>query len=150
MKNYFEEVNANPNMDTFKDYRHVILRWCKSLRSGQYHQIDGTLKGLFEENQESCGFCCLGVFVEFFELSELEPVVPMKNCEGYFDEGPPDVYIQLRRILGSHVVDFGMGMNDTGYTFNDIADSLEYWVNDISPWGIHTMPKNLKRGAGEV
>lgn len=91
--------------------REMAQNWCEALRSGKYEQTNGTLT--------ACGkFCCLGV---------LDDLYPELNLAG-----------KNENSLGNHIkagLKTGLGhlpsggvlayMNDSGSTFNEIADVIE-------------------------
>lgn len=43
----------------------IKTKWVAALRSGEYHQIDGTLRG--HDYDGHLGYCCLGVLAEVCE-----------------------------------------------------------------------------------
>ena len=98
-------------------------KWIDALRSGEYNQVKGTLKG--QEPDGTIGYCCLGVFADINgkELKAMPIVI------GYTEEGPEEIYEYCRESMPEYVVEAGISMNDDGRTFEEIADMIEKeWV----------------------
>jgi hypothetical protein len=104
--------------------------WLEALRSGKYKQTRGTL-----HNLNNGGFCCLGVAADVWGLS-----TPKKMGNLGFSEGPIEVYELLDATVGKvpytgwddverfkrhPVLVEGIGMNDDGKPFTEIADMIE-------------------------
>jgi len=102
-----------------KSNQQMKTEWLEALRSGKYPQVQGTLKGLTEDEEE--GYCCLGVFCSVVLGEEPELCVFEDFC---LEEGPTETYSEISVILGS-VAERGIGMNDDGCTFSTIADMIE-------------------------
>lgn len=102
-------------------------KWLDALRSGQYEQGRGTMRT--EDNK----FCCLGVLCDLLDPGEWEQG-PFTNA--YFFDGMRDLpstrvkkRVGLLGLLGPHdgvsPVSKLAGMNDSGYSFTQIADWIE-------------------------
>lgn len=85
--------------------------WIAALRSGKYSQTKGTLR-----DQE--GFCCLGVAYDLTGRDWRETSVGThetdENNETEFDPGIP--YTKVDKLTD---------LNDTGHSFEEIADYIE-------------------------
>lgn len=104
-----------------KTKRQMKEEWLQALRSGKYAQVEGTLKGITEDEEE--GYCCLGVFCSAV-LGE-EPEVCVEDPDsGVLNEGSHSTYEYFQRLLLG-VDDLGIKMNDEGCTFESIADMIE-------------------------
>jgi hypothetical protein len=105
-----------------------IKDWVEALRSGNYQQVQGTLKG--KKDNGSVGYCCLGVFCEINNRD--------MKAYGFYEDGSPlhegenEHYDYCREMIGDIVVDKGTKMNDEGKSFYEIADMIEeeYYVSD--------------------
>jgi len=97
-----------------------IQKWVDALRSGEYNQVKGTLKGKMEDG--TVGFCCLGVYCE---IMGKEAPTHFYGWGGYFNEGPKGHYDWLKVQIGEYVCDIGAKMNDRGESFFEIADMIE-------------------------
>lgn len=104
-----------------------IKDWVEALRSGNYKQTEGTLKGTDEEGD--IGFCCLGVFCEI--NSKKVPTATLEPDGCYNDEGPTEFYDFCRATLPCSVVESGIDMNDNGKTFGEIADMIENYYKEM-------------------
>lgn len=94
-----------------------IKHWVSALRSGNYKQVQGTLKGKNQGGE--VGFCCLGVYARINGRSiRTEPW-------GTDYEGSEKHYDWLRNAIKGSVYEKGMKMNDEGYSFSEIADMIE-------------------------
>ena len=101
-------------------------KWIAALRSGEYEQT--TERMLDPEG----GMCCLGVLADIQGLK----VVPVAHTEGDDErELNGQVYCELRKMIGdtsllSHggksITKEVVGMNDSGKTFDQIAD----WIKE--------------------
>jgi hypothetical protein len=107
-----------------------IKTWIKALRSGEYKQCQGTLKGELVDG--STGFCCLGVYNEVVLKLPLFTQPLLKNAYGVSvssaqpcADGPGLVYSKIRKRVNEAVVDEGIKMNDNGEPFKEIADMIE-------------------------
>lgn len=102
-------------------------RWIEALESGVYPQVKGTLKGI-NENDEM-GYCCLGVLMS--AVLEDEP----RECQEYWDGAPDDEgdyskYKMLKGIVPFAVYEAGMVMNDSGKSFEEIAQMIKgEWID---------------------
>ena len=91
----------------------TIQKWVDALRSGKYKQAKGTL-----HDAKTGGFCCLGVYCK----------VITKDSKAYLgsgSEGPEEAYDKFNSLLGHKLKNELIQMNDTGKTFDEIADVLE-------------------------
>jgi hypothetical protein len=132
---YLELVWAGPKIDPkFKQ------EWLEALRSGKYKQTSGAL-ARFRKYQtvppKSVGFCCLGVACDIsgytWDISKGEEtcydtftpdaLAPSRISAGETIAFPffPDEFDRERPPLGYIL----SGLNDTGCTFEEIADWIE-------------------------
>jgi len=105
-------------MSSSKEIPENIQKWINALRSGDYNQQEGTLKG-------PDGYCCLGVYCS---IMGKEP--PEASEEDLMDEvpdydGPRELYNYCRADIDPYVLETGISMNDEGKTFWEIADMVE-------------------------
>lgn len=98
--------------------REDIQKWIDALRSGEYNQVQGTLKGRTESGE--VGYCCLGVYES---IHGREPDLCVPDKYGKLEEGPIKTYQNLHKILD--VAEDGIDMNDEGKPFTEIADMIE-------------------------
>ena len=103
----------------------VKEKWLNALRSGDYKQTKSCL-------HKGDGFCCLGVLCDlygkehnvewklvdagiYYEFQDKKAILPLSVIEwaGVEDDNPEICETPLSRL------------NDTGYTFNEIADIIE-------------------------
>lgn len=99
----------------------LVNQWASALRSGEYKQVFGTLKGLTNDGQ--VGYCCLGVLQS---LRGEEPELCVIDEETTFlYEGPETVYKSIKELLGSNITDKLITMNDEEYCFPAIAYIIE-------------------------
>ena len=98
--------------------------WVDALRSGEYEQTRGTL-------QDQFGYCCLGVYAKVNQLDGYlgMGVTSEARHSSSKDEGNPFIYDIIRDRLGNRLVDAGVGMNDRGRPFSEIADMIEEYYN---------------------
>lgn len=102
--------------------------WMKALRSGRYKQVRGTLLGL-DSDGNVLGYCCLGVLAQRRRVKGYNDMG--RTCDEYeyeyIDEGPDSVYNKISELLGGKegLYLLGVGMNDDGSSFEEIADALE-------------------------
>lgn len=105
----------------------VKEQWLKALRSGDYQQGSNRL------NRDG-GFCCLGVLCDLHAKKHRIDWIDGQECQMYLNES---VYLPTRVAswagMGKfgciakpdgHVVDLA-ALNDSGRTFNEIADVIE-------------------------
>jgi len=104
----------------------VKEKWLSALRSGDYKQTKSCL-------HKGDGFCCLGVLCDlygkehnvewklvdagiYYEFQDKKAILPLSVIEwaGVEDDNP--------EICGETPLS---RLNDTGYTFNEIADIIE-------------------------
>jgi len=99
-------------------------QWVSALRSGDYKQIRGTLKG--EHPEGGTGYCCLGVLSEIMGYEVEKQGIIEGSLSEYSSEGPSDIYDDFRNIIGSDRVDALVHYNDeTDLDFKEIADYIE-------------------------
>jgi len=99
-------------------------QWIKALRSGDYKQIKGTLKG--EHPEGGTGYCCLGVLTEVMGCEVEKQGLIEGSLSEYSSEGPLGIYEHLRDVIGFDYVDTLIDYNDeTGLDFKEIADYIE-------------------------
>ena len=97
--------------------------WVEALRSGDYKQTKGTLKGELPEG--GVGYCCLGVLAEIMGYEvKVEPYV--ENGEGivYEREGPDHIYEEFACDMGEVLVRELINHNDYGMSFKKIANII--------------------------
>lgn len=100
----------------------IKTRWLEELRSGNHHQIQGTLKDQFGNGEY--GYCCLGVLAD--KVMGLEVRIAYEDDP---DEGDTKIYNEVNNILGRHFSYQCSYKNDEGWTFVEIADYIEReWV----------------------
>tara|TARA_R110000850_G_scaffold209090_1_gene335137 strand:- start:289 stop:678 length:390 start_codon:yes stop_codon:yes gene_type:complete len=91
--------------------------WIVALESGEYEQVQGTLKGKTESG--TVGFCCLGVYCDVKGTRVKTAVFDISD--GVFvGQGAQVHYLMVEKKLGEFV-DTGIDMNDEGKSFIDIA-----------------------------
>ena len=122
MTSYPPETQMNTQMN-----QQVKEKWSSSLRSGDYQQTKSYLR-------REDGFCCLGVLCDLYikENNEEWNLANSGNKYEFQDRAatlPPSVmkWAGLRSsnpYIGNGTQTLG-GLNDTGYTFNEIADLIE-------------------------
>lgn len=101
----------------------IKTKWLEELRSGNHHQIRGTLKDQFGNGEY--GYCCLGVLAD--KVMGLEVRIADENIPN--DEGDQEIYDEVNDLLSHHFSSQCSGKNDTGWTFAEIADFIEReWV----------------------
>lgn len=102
--------------------------WVKALRSGRFQQTKRRLAVVNE------GYCCLGVACELYiaQGNELTKEVDADNVVKYGEQRavlPKPVIKWLGLKTPSGLVGTGKGelsaMNDSGYTFQQLADFIE-------------------------
>ena len=106
----------------------IKQKWVSALRSGEYQQ---TQRRLHDEN----GFCCLGVLCDLYLKEnnlEWEPSTHYKNAYMFQDMVavlPLSVEKWAGVGEGNPLVNDGdsslVELNDSGSTFNEIADVIE-------------------------
>lgn len=109
----------------------IKAKWLEALRSGDYLQVVGTLKGYRSDG--SVGHCCLGVLAENVlgvELETMQYYEPDEILPPDY-EGRAEVYSMIKEdIIGNNQkVNAFADKNDNGWTFPEIADYIEReWV----------------------
>lgn len=122
--------------------------WAAALRSGEYRQGQGTLRSPDDE------FCCLGVLCDLAVKAGIEVPVSRSNAYDYdledvrenegnylYDDEDNFLPIVVREWAGIGSADPRLGnegtygdrqtasaLNDTGYSFHDIAQLIEQGV----------------------
>ena len=105
------------------DKQTIKTKWLEELRSGNHHQIQGTLKDQFGNGEY--GYCCLGVLAE--KVMGLE--VRIMDGDAPNDVGDTGIYEKIGNTIGQYFSDECSRKNDTGWTFEKIADLIEKdWV----------------------
>lgn len=119
--------------------REIKAEWLKALRSGEYEQIAGILKGR-DAKTGKVGYCCLGVLCDVVDPEGFED-----EREGVFRhrsyDGLPGEFVDLKAgndyktivipALPEDQRDFYelTELNDSGdFTFDQIADLIEYFI----------------------
>ena len=107
----------------------IKTKWLHELRYGGHKQVQGTLKGI--KSDGTIGYCCLGVLeekvlgnqVDAVKIVTLDEVI--HHIIGY--AGPTITYNRLKEdIIGNlELTDELMDMNDTGWSFVQIANYIE-------------------------
>lgn len=125
--------------------------WIEALRSGKYKQAKRYLK-VVEQGETEPGYCCLGLACELYQQFEgdlrvnggwnplkgltytsfdsIQNVLPEKVQKwlGIRDKGQLNQEFPIPAdCIDSHKYDFDLltALNDTGYTFEQIADIIE-------------------------
>lgn len=108
--------------------------WVAALRSGKFRQAKCRLKQRTNSGR-ICGCCCLGVACRIFIRSGGKLSVVRKDGETDFEGNNNVLPVRVQEWLGlsSDTGEFGFGsereqlsaLNDTGKSFNDIADIIE-------------------------
>lgn len=108
------------------DKQTIKAKWLEELRYGKHHQVTGTLKDQFGNGEY--GYCCLGILAE--KVMGLEVRIVDENIP--YDEGDEEVYEKVRKLIGDlPLTNEFTYRNDTGYTFQKIADYIEHnWNPD--------------------
>lgn len=106
--------------------------WVTALRSGAYRQALGVLCSV---TSESRAYCCLGVYTKLRDVPELD--ITRKNGESvvlfqvvdedFVNSGGEFLTLprQLHDELPARYANFLSLLNDTGWTFAQIADFIE-------------------------
>ena len=97
----------------------IKAKWLEELRSGNHHQVTGTLKDQFGNGEY--GYCCLGVLAE--KVMGMEVRIADENI--LMDMGDQFVYGEVDKILGGCLLVQCSDKNDDGYTFQEIANYIE-------------------------
>ena len=111
----------------------IKAKWLEELRSGNHHQVTGTLKGI--KSDGTIGYCCLGVLEEKVLGNQITAVQLLDPDEdlGVEYEGPVSTYERLKEdVIGDWpLTDDFIEKNDNGCTFPEIADYIEHnWNPD--------------------
>jgi hypothetical protein len=105
--------------------------WIKRLRSGKDRQGRGVLRN------KNGSMCCLGVASEMQRIPRRPHLIfdrYIYNYDGTTGEAFPSVsWLEETTGLGQGIGLVLAAMNDSGSTFNDIADFIEKEVNKNSP-----------------
>lgn len=101
-----------------------VKKWLVALKSGQYKQTTGTLK-------DSDGYCCLGVACEISNLGKWDQegryIIGDNLIVGrIMSDDPVGSKISISELMIQRCV----AMNDSGRTFDYIANEIEGWYND--------------------
>jgi len=104
----------------------IKQKWVDALRSGEYQQTQERLR-------KEDGFCCLGVLCDLY-IKENNVEWEINEVDGYFYEKnsavlPPSVVGWAGVEDSNPYVNGGIGtlsgLNDKGFTFNEIAGLIE-------------------------
>lgn len=102
----------------------VYEQWVSALRSGDYNQTKGTLKGELPDG--GVGYCCLGVLAEILGYEVEKQGIIEGSLSEYASEGPDEVYEDFRETFEIIDVDTLIVLNDSKeYNFSEIADYIE-------------------------
>lgn len=105
----------------------IKQKWVAALRSGDYQQTDGHLRRPDESDDASYGFCCLGVLCDVMG-AKWDSGIPLldgtslKNPDD--DEFLNDDTLDAVGLASSQQSSLAE-MNDSGSTFDTIADHIE-------------------------
>lgn len=97
-----------------------ILKWTSALRSGLYQQTRNRL-------QDENGYCCLGVACKIF-ISQEKQLLENDRIIGSLPFHQPATPQWIRAVEAIVVSRLGItlgGLNDSGKSFEEIADILE-------------------------
>lgn len=122
--------------------KNIAKKWVEALRSGKYAQAKGRLK---LKDEKGTSYCCLGVLCEISGLGkwvanaeELSRGTQEYTTEGVYAGvgGLPDnvrYWSGMGSSLGSYDARCSAlsGLNDTGKTFNEIANIIEAHVEEL-------------------
>lgn len=123
----------------------TLDKWIEALRSGDYKQCSGTLcRPVAEDKPDEYAFCCLGVLAVTAGISKAEDMalkvdqVYWETEEGIVASYGGETYIyedigqKLEEFFGpmdglpsGELSEFLQRCNDSGKSFNFIADKLE-------------------------
>ena len=104
--------------------------WVKRLRSGKYTRIPSHLKGPADyaeaRGKDNIGYCCLGVLAEMRgDLVRSTDITDLYMCKQNANEQMlPPGYANLPQA----VLDGLAEANDSGHTFDHIADFIEKYL----------------------
>ena len=105
----------------------IKQKWLNALRSGEYQQTKGFLR-------KEDGFCCLGVLCDLYGKENNAEWNLANNGHNYeFQDKEshlPSSVIEWAGVEDSNPYIIGgigtlSGLNDKGFTFNEIADLIE-------------------------
>ncbi len=116
--------------------KEIADKWVKALRSGEYKQCEGALRNY------NASYYCLGVLCEISSLDKwIESEIFDDEC-GENTENENDFYLGKDELLPREVMRWSdmksnngifkgddlASLNDSGITFNEIADIIEeHW-----------------------
>ena len=104
--------------------------WVKALRSGDYKQGKGAL--CQKDNTSNLLFCCLGVAGDISPLEKIDKNSGFINFgfngKPKYDSGYQYIanFMGLKTTLGQYSHTSLANLNDDGFTFDQIADIIEY------------------------
>lgn len=111
--------------------------WIKALRSGQYKQCTGQLRKEFIINEY--GYCCLGVLCDIVDHTKW---CAINSWDRQSTTSIPITIVKLLDISLEGMLPFTgrncsaretlMGLNDRGFTFDQIADLIEYFWSEMT------------------
>jgi len=116
--------------------KEAIEEWVEALRSGQYEQ------GVHHLRNKDETYCCLGVVCDLFkeevggEWKEEDNMrnnytfnIPKSKISYYGDEYMPDTVVKYLGLDEDFLNDTLTEMNDSGRSFEEIADKIEKELN---------------------
>lgn len=98
--------------------------WVKELRETSKGQTRGRLRA-------NDNFCCLGIYCNMVNPLGWKQHPSELVSDGHyyvFGDNGVNLPVNLSRELGLMGQQVLMDMNDTGFSFKEIADALEVWV----------------------
>lgn len=96
--------------------------WVDALRSGEYNQVKGQMRGHYDGNGYGGGYCCLAVLCDIHAKEEGRPYAFRSTWETYKWAG---LDIRKDKVIIDGVSDQLHHHNDSGKTFAQIADAIE-------------------------
>jgi hypothetical protein len=122
----------------------IKQEWVTALRSGDYKQGQTRLRRRADDDMYPNGYCCLGVLCELAVQHEVIPAAELSETRDYYvyDKDGPDAgngaYLPVRvrewaelglsapmvLLPGTSKADLA-DLNDSGFTFSQIADVIE-------------------------
>jgi hypothetical protein len=109
----------------------TLKEWIAALRSGNYKQVRGMLKGVFDVDEKGKpieGFCCLGVGLDVagFDWKKRDKDTKSEYLPSYMPDLADKLQIGSRDADGMQCLENVLAhMNDEGDSFEAIADRLE-------------------------
>ena len=111
----------------------IAKLWTAALRSGQYKQTGGRLRG---EVSGVTSFCCLGVLCNLHAQAHPDIAARQTSVTGYMGQSlilPNEVmkWAGMTNYLGSFNATTLSNENDQGASFNKIADLIDTHVKTL-------------------